>query len=309
MNLCLEDIAIAYNALEGNTVFVWKAPGGSGVASARPSKLARALELCEKMADWNCFITLNPHNADSKPKIDDIRRVEWLMLDFDPKPANTGSDWTFPFEEIEALLARYDVSFLYDVPVIQSGRGIQMWVPVRQGSLLVREAHAAFKVIGKDVAHVFADNQYWQFDTTCCDVSRLVRCPGTINHKTGRLASIAMPPGPIRSAIDLTNIALPEPAVAPKPLEKMNWMYLGPRLHPMNLMFLMNGTIKHRESRHGRLFNCAKELVGAGLDHISARKLLKAGAERCTPNLMTDDPHCVEKVVNQLWTTDYADCT
>lgn len=304
MAICEEDIGAAWNHLDGQCVFVWKASGSHGVSSARPTSLAKAIDLCARMADWNAFLVLNPCTGSGKPSIDDITSVRRMMLDFDPKPDAPNNDWTFPYDELTGLLAEYGVSFHYDVPVIQSGRGIQFWVPVRQGDLSVRECHQAFKVIGKRVAEIFLDNPHWMFDTTCCDVSRIVRCPGTINHKTGRLASIAIPPhipGRSGGSIDLATIDLPDAPQQFDPVPQATWMYIAPRIHHFNINFLLSGTSARRESRHGRLYNCAKDLLHAGLSKNVATSLLRHGAQLCTPNLLHDDPDAVHRVVEQLW--------
>lgn len=119
----------------------------------------------------NVYLCGNPVRPDLGPNragAADVVRQGCLLVDIDPDPDGA------------ALKVAEQVWGLVGGALVDSGRGAQVWLQVepdvdRRGLLLALKAR--FSVPGV------------KFDSTY-DPSRLMRLPGTINRKTGRVACL-----------------------------------------------------------------------------------------------------------------------
>lgn len=286
--------------MDGDVVLVWKSPSTGQMSSCRPKTLARMQDVCQKMGGWDTFLVLNKSKTDSKPSISDITEVRYVMLDFDP--VEPTGDNKFPLIKVFDLLRKLGAD---NFPIISSGRGTQLWVAVRQDGLSIAESHYAVKAFARQFSDVVEGSNV-RLDMTCADVSRIVRCPGTVNHKNGNRATInvtSLTPEPVSLLPWFQAEGFERLSAGPvAPLPEASWRFLAPRLHHRNLGFLLSGTNSAVESRHGRAYNCAKDLHGVGVDKDGATRLLYAAADKCVPNLNLSDPRCIERMVAQVWT-------
>jgi hypothetical protein len=136
----------------------------------------------------NVYFSINPTKRpmEAKPAKDDVRAATHLWVDLDPAKDR-------PLEEERAeMLNLLNGSRPKGIPpftwIIDSGRGywgyLKLNVPKPlDGDLGLNTAQVEARALGIEVA-------YGRFADSCSNVDRIARLPGTVNHKTGRLAVV-----------------------------------------------------------------------------------------------------------------------
>lgn len=133
---------------------------------------------------WNCYVLLNHAETTlhRRPHAMDVNEWRYVLIDCDPTLNSLYSLYREDINEIhrraEQLLDR-----LLDVPIIHSGRGIQVWLPIECPALVwqpaaVSAATRTFlsKLLPEPGARVKLD--------LLGDLARLARLPGSINQRT-----------------------------------------------------------------------------------------------------------------------------
>lgn len=141
---------------------------------------------------WNCYLTGNPirEGVTGRPKAGDVAECRVLLFDCDPKPdGDTLSVATAVAQETGGAL-------------VFSGRGHQVWIRVAEG--LDRKRALGWLRERYSAPGVAIDGTH--------DPSRLMRLPGTVNLKTGAVASVLNP-----GTGEVWDPVLPAAAVAEKP--------------------------------------------------------------------------------------------
>jgi hypothetical protein len=121
----------------------------------------------------------------------------------------------------------------------------------------------------------------WIVDTTCSDLARVVRCPGSVNQKTGRRAvveRVANGPGLDVSVLLRYNQA-PISQEIVKPFETANLLGILPHLNVRARTFILEGAAS--PGRHSACFATAKNLNELGVPRDRTFEWLLIGAGRC----------------------------
>lgn len=140
----------------------------------RVGPLDKAEEWVRRRSDCGLYIRGNPLKSnlgDEAARAVDIAVGRVLLFDVDPAKGGVPGDPLDTARECQELVGG---------TLIDSGRGAQLWIRVRpecQRAQLSRALAARFKRPGVKI------------DATH-DLGRLMRLPGSINHKTGRTARI-----------------------------------------------------------------------------------------------------------------------
>lgn len=240
---------------------------------------------------WDFFICPNQHSAAGKPRIADMVRFHWMVVDIDPitAEANRSSD-------LLAIADLVDRRFNHQSSVVSTGRGLHLWYRV---TTLLPDDALRFLYSAKrhceDLTEALA-RLGWAIDPTCFDLSHIFRLPGTINHKNGLLCDT------IRfSANIMLSTLLPryEPPVLAVPERSplaggADSLAILCALSPQARNFIMHGAIPHVESRHRQAFITAVQLLELGVPLDTALALVGAGAARCNPP-MTDHEALVRR--------------
>ena len=172
---------------------------------------------------------------------------------------------------------------------IDSGRGIQIWlrfepvpVPSQEEKLRWRSAVGTFLHRLDQAIGIVGG---CRIDTSCCDLPRLVRLPGTINTKTGRLAQflhVGEPHDGLYSTL-LGRFGVSSPQGNVPRTAGGNWRRSYHLLTWRAKQFLTEGV--EEPGRHSAAFACARSLAEIGAGETDIERLVLLGASRCDPPL------------------------
>lgn len=280
--------------------------GDHFVANAQCHSARELLDYVSRIGlkDVGIYVALNPSRLTQyKPSKQDILRVRWMAFDLDPMPEVIGADPTLAVFRLKACLSQLQRGPAGYTLAIDSGRGLQVWC--RLGGGAVGGTDEADTLVKALTAHVkqatlagLAECGY-NLDTSCGEISRVVRLPGSINRRTGRYARFmyGIPGDP-----DLPTEELAWDAVRPlalrgapghpqdlPPLGSGTLLHIAPRVTPTARHFLLFGTDTSGDSRHKDCFTTAKCLQEIGVEAEQAYNLLALGASRCLPPLPDAD--------------------
>lgn len=228
---------------------------------------------------WHFYLNLNPVvrgiKYASRPHVTHWR---YAMLDLDPldpgaPPPIVAPPWTM-------------------AAAIFTGRGYQYWLPIEGCPLPPEWAEESMRAL-----HRSTDVVGWRLDPTCSDLPRRVRCPGSINPRTGERARVLTPPA---------GTWAPQPTAAPihipPPKISSGNVNLGGVLAHLRLynvaaaIFLQEG--QEHPGRHTACFTLIKSLQEAGIPPEDALPLATIGARKCRP-VLTDKE--VLKIIRQVY--------
>ena len=236
---------------------------------------------------WNLYLGLNP----SKPRPgtiklnrEDITHWRFVVVDLDP----VGTPLAPPSGYKEAHHH------------IFSGRGHQLWVP------LAETVPLSEKVVDLELSIERAMGAYlrrlqdedwhagWAVDTTCSDLARVVRCPGSVNQKTGKRSEII---STIRerehfysegsriwreltlTAKRVLDFTPPAPESAVRAKNPSNLLAVLPHLTIRARAFILRGA--ESPGRHTACYAACLSLKEAGVPEPNALEWLCWGADRC----------------------------
>lgn len=237
--------------------------------------------------DW--YITLNPTRARAcPPKARSLDVLEWAWILLDVDPVSPDAD---PKSAIDFILDTHD---LHDYCVIlDSGRGRQAWVSLKPMSLSdVSSGDGGRSQVERATSAWLRSLDPFKYgcrvDTSCSDLARVARCPGTVNSKTGRTAQIISMP---RTQLDPQEVLkhAPEPIV-PAPIEQgmeRGLAGLLPRLSETAARFLTEGIIT--PGRHSACYAAARSLCESSMVYEAAKVHLLAAGNLCRPVLSARD--------------------
>ena len=261
---------------------------------------------------WDFFVCLNPSARECiKPSKADITHLACLGIDMDPHEGAMQS-LEEPCRALDEALTDF-TGTANSHAIIFSGRGIWAWQFIQPTPLTTETERQEADSLMKGFLAAFTDSypdlaKYGRIDSTSADLSRIARCPGMVNHKTGAMASITMDYQPMArlpfeaferlSAGHAESFGLSQP---PSPISGTSIQEITPHLNVTSRQFILLGIDKSCESRHRRLWSTAKDLHERNVAPDIAEFLLWSGAERCLPNLNKEDPGCVRRILRQVW--------
>jgi hypothetical protein len=248
--------------------------------------------------DWNLYLGLNPSRSSSKQKLsrEDITHWRYIVVDLDP-----GADALTPPspQDFKHKGADNPDWYLLQAHRIFSGRGYQYWLPLAENSSISLRHIQKFSVSAntdgplkaerimsgylralKDCSEQWAPG--WIVDTTCSDLARVVRCPGSVNQKTGRRAvveHIAAGPGIGVSEMMRYNMPLTATEVTILRENKLNLLQALPHLNIRARTFILEGASS--PGRHSACYATAKNLHELGVQRDRTFEWLLIGAGKC----------------------------
>lgn len=220
---------------------------------------------------WDLYLQLNPSDCTgAKASRQNILFWRYAVLDFDPD--GTG-------------LAPPNTNLSFDHHEIFSGRGYQYWLPIDEQDRDTDPAKAERLMNGW--LHAFnreISTPGWKVDTACSDLARVVRCPGSVNQKTGKRAQYIMGrSGPMnRITAGFMKPYLrpePEPVVKFEGGNGASLVDLLPHLNGAATTFLLYGVEEGK--RHNSCYAACKNLREIGVSSYHAFGHLCAGGARC----------------------------
>ena len=322
-----EDARYAWDILSWQGEAQWFARKDSKVLGGRlrsESELVATIRNAEVLK-WNLYLNANPtRHVPGKKKLsrEDVTHWRYVVVDLDPAgealaPPSPGSG---------------DHALLTKAVRLFSGRGYQFWLPLRIMEIghLASTCTAQVEPLNTAAAERVMQGYLrtlssqtdgwcpgWKVDTTCSDLARVVRCPGSVNQRTGRRATLeeypyGMPliePSVIAKYADV--VTLP-----PEPLPKgefKNLLDLLPHLNVRARTFILEGA--ESPGRHKACYATCKNMQELGVPAEEAEEWLTYGARTCwrgwnvrEPNLAyASDPLSsseVERIVKQVYSKE-----
>jgi hypothetical protein len=248
----------------------------------------------------NFYVAPNPAvtRAGTRHTAAQVTHWSWFLIDIDPV-----EDKAQPELVTEVVLGKlgkwWGIDFNTRRPLlIHSGRGAQVWIRLDDQSLDHRSAMVESLFGTPDYRRIARiTNGFWlkklaeeigtmrgcRIDTTCADLPRVMRCPGTMNTKTGKSAILIVPSaeqylGLANSLVAEVPVGLFEPVPVPVLPAGTPWQAVYVHLTMRAQNYLTQG--KDEPGRHDTMFHVALCLAERGLDRDSVRVALQYGNER-----------------------------
>jgi hypothetical protein len=327
-----DEIMRTFHLLSRRTGIVWwAARKGDKLEGSWASSPLELVQFAEAYSDWDFYVQPNPsaRRHGKRCRTEDIAAWEWFLVDLDPKDGvkTINEPWARMNEDavvnIQHLVDSY--SGKANKPfIIFSGRGIQLWYslgcvdltanerwPVRRVDLTNMKVTTLDEVplcvaIPAAQSHWLEylashfQSEYFNVDTSSSDLPRLMRCPGTINRKTGLPAYVAKEgedqqgaamKGLWRKLLNYTPTAKmlhkPAPSVPGAP-----WQVAAALTKSKTAAdFLTFGATE--PGRHKVACATARALAEAGIDESEIVKALERGGQLSRPVL--DDPEYIAR--------------
>lgn len=223
----------------------------------------------------------------------DVSHWSWFLLDIDPLDGAANPDPEGML--IQALLWLTTKWGRILTPLlIDSGRGRQAWfrlddTPLDGLWLSRRDVSRAQRYWLTQMDEDLGEQHGCRIDTTCSDLPRPMRCPGTTNLKTGRAAYMfadgLADPGlqTIIMNVPAEVLQMPDPT---GPAHGLPWQYAMPHMTNKARTFVMDGWTE--PGRHEAAWHTAKRLQEAGVTREEARRALWNGNKQCHPRPLDD---------------------
>lgn len=232
------------------------------------------------------------------------------------------------------LMSYLGVRFGLQRVIVHSGRGVQLWLRVSDNHPSLQDGCATFSVrepadwheggdIGTAVTREGAvlrlhqaipiAQAYWlrklaarweqecpdtgtSIDTTSNDLPRLMRCPGTVNMKSGLCATFIentvekqdggvfrLPSHLVLDYVPARDMLRAMPTITPDAKPLQNWTEAVPRLSKRAREYLLDGV--REPGRHQAAVAAARALAEAGCSEGAILGGLLKGGSKCTPAL------------------------
>jgi len=319
------EVVRTYNALApaGYHRLHWtaKASLGYGIVGGYALSASSLREWTDRQSGWNFYVSLNPVKDScrgAKPAKTDIAALACIGMDLDLH----GKNCTFERATEVANGLILSVLNVFKRPlddrfyaIIRSGGGVWLWLFVEPQVLTTQEDRDEADYLIRGVTEVVFDGhpvlrELAVCDMSCAEISRIARCPGTMNYKRGIYADFVdyIQPNCRLSLAEVKKVAMASTAKVARtgsapaqPITSTSLQQLVPKLNTTSKQFILLGVSKEDESRHRRLFSTAKHLAEIGVPKALALEALMAGATLSRPSLLKDDPHCINNILKQLW--------
>lgn len=234
-----------------------------------------------------------------------ITAWRFVPLDFDPREG----DWYPQMREHRKALPEYLAAIDAALPgaaaaasVCFTGRGLQIWIrlieqpvsPIITPTNIRRCNLLAMSRVRRELLIPGLS-----MDTAVADAARIVRLPGSINHRTGlraefvHIADGQWDPAPLLEEV-LSRV--PDPPAATHFTNQPSWMLL-PHMTATAARFLAEPT--YEGDRHNKCVATARSMRHVGIRLPEARRLLlKAAATLCYPRMSESE---VLRIVHSVY--------
>ncbi len=260
----------------------------------------RALSALLTNTGHNIYVHLNPSTVrpfSPKASNDDTTEFCNILVDIDPVSPDAQPLYTLHgvMDRMESLISGSASS----VSIVDSGRGVQVWMHFERTPLTQGELRSSINRATAALLRLVQPEQSFgcRVDTSCADLARVARLPGSTNQKTGRIATIihndyttflrldsllALDPGP------------PPPPVIPNHIKGAKLGFVLPYLTFTAASFLTQGASS--PGRHARAYAAAASLREVGIDIEQAQEWVALGGRCCDPPLSQSE--CVAATRN-----------
>lgn len=264
-------------------LFARDANGGViGDYARSPRELVRFVESLD--GKYNIYVGLNPTTSTVGTRHSASDVTHWSFFPVDVDPTEPNPDPAGAAEEAKKLMREY-FGISHEPIVIDSGRGRQLWYRL---SDYILDENSTFKrgVCRRAMQHwlrrlsenVAYGDSGCRIDTSVSDLPRVMRCPGTVNLKTGKRGSIVTDYTEAFCALGEDMIRL-----APKNTfdtsrvvvvdSSSPWQVAFPHLTRRAQDYLTSG--KEEPGRHATMWHTVKKLYEVGVSEDAARAAIE----------------------------------
>ena len=243
---------------------------------------------------WNLYLNANPTvNRPGKKKLSrkDVTHWRYVVIDLDP-----GSAALIP-PRPGLELGEGDTAdcLLNKAHRIFSGRGYQYWLPIKGALSYLEHPRLMHPWINAEsyergmrgyLAELSKTSDTWApgwiVDTTCSDLARVVRCPGSMNQKTGRRAVVEHMSQDSTDVRDISRYSVPDTEHWTNGLKLENPQSLSdilPHLTVTARRFILEGV--RSPGRHTACWSTAMTLKSLGVPAPKALEWLMVGSHKC----------------------------
>ena len=263
--------------------------------------------------DKNLYVAPNPTTSRSAFRHTAMEVTHWSYFLIDIDPVEDKSDPQSALEEALLWLGEWvGRDFKRRRPIIiDSGRGYQAWIRLEDVEFdETTTRHVARRVNGywlKRLDEKLSVAKGCRIDTSVSDLPRVMRCPGTVNQKTGRLARFIVESDEVFTGLaSLLTVGTPQNLlieVPPTPVVPgRSWQKVFGHLTVMAQNYLLHGQVE--PGRHKVVWHTAKKLREVGCTVEETRKAL-ARANR----LRGEDNELSGEDIEHALKTAYGDLT
>jgi hypothetical protein len=257
----------------------------------------------------NVYVAPNPTQSTigMRHETKDVTHWSYLLIDVDPLSDAVNPQPALVLDEALRLLGEWIGKDLQANPpiIIDSGRGMQAWIRLED---IVFDDHdtvvpkdgifysgekaismrrkTARRSMGhwlKRLADTIGTMHECRLDTSCSDLPRLMRCPATVNQKTGRETAIICPgSGQHVGYSSLLVTGTPETTYAEPDVNAIpgrTWQLAFSDLTRMAQTYLQNG--QEEPTRHKVLFHTTKKLMEVGCTEAETFKAVSRANGLC----------------------------
>jgi hypothetical protein len=309
---------------EGSVVWYFARKDGKNIGDfAENAKELHIAAQAYSKDGYSVYVQMNPtrRRGGTRSSTKDITHWSWLLLDIDPV-----EEMPNPAVALDAYLERINLTlgtYLHPT-IVHSGRGVQAWVrledlvfddfddgvpdndifyggvPLTPISLRRRTARLALAHLLRKVAKDVGEVAGCRLDTSCADLPRVMRMPGTINQKTGKMAFIAKVGDENKYVSqDMIKLTPPEAFVVREfdPVEGgRKWQDVVSALTLRAANFVRFGT--EEPGRHATIYATLMSLRDHGVLEDEARKAVIWGNKATSPPLDLGE---VERIIKQVY--------
>lgn len=252
----------------------------------------------QNLVNWDFYVTLNPSmGLGVKAKSAEVSHWSRILIDIDPVTPDALPPYACGL--VCGLLMRRFDDIGSSMTVIDSGRGYQVWIELEPLPIASREqARRIERSISKLYQSVAPEGGGCRIDTSCSDLGRVARCPGTLNTKSGRLAEILTR----YSAWPLTPFSPRRILDAFPPEEDLHTPIVGPVPHKGIIPYLSERAANFftdgvtEPGRHAAAYALAASLRELGVPREEALSMVVSGGSLCRPPL--SDMECARATRN-----------
>jgi hypothetical protein len=252
-------------------------PNGSLLGAPIPSLAALGVAL-KNLRQWNVYAHANGAPPGPRPRLRSHDVVNWRLAVIDIDPVSPNAD---PLTPALALGEQFDAH------VVDTGRGAQVWVELTSTPIGTDSAREiAERGMGVWLRRLPGPESFGcVIDTSCSDLARLIRLPGSINQKTGHLSRLLRigHPQPLATTILALAGSPVEPVSLPPPRKTQQLGVVLPHITQTAARFLTEGW--ETPGRHAAAYAAAASLRDAAISVDVAMAWVTRGGRLCRPGL------------------------
>lgn len=275
--------------------------GGTASTSADLDRLIR-----EGREGWGLHLGTQLVRASQRhrPSAGDISQLVTCFIDIDPAGPEAA-----PLEAAKEITDRVEdlLGERFHPHLIDSGRGAQLWFPVAPTPLLDPLDRLRWRALLGLFLRRLADRLTPRFhcrvDTSCADLPRVGRLPGSLNHKTGRVAHLLE--FGVRSETLLTRLQLWGETASHEESRHLSicgvrkpsrWREVLDSLNTTSRRFITEGVSE--PGRHSAAYATARRLRELGVSKDVVFPVLCFGASLCDPPLKRSE---LPRIIDNAW--------